>query len=488
MFSATLLKNALFALLLLLLCFPFIQQCSGLISEPPLRGAFHVQPKPSVDSISLRSWMNGSFQEEFNNRLEKHIGFHNTLVRLNNQLQYLLFHKANAQGVVVGKSRELYEEDYISAAKGVFYLGQNHWRRKALQLRRLQDTLLQQNKLLLIVFEPGKGSVYPHHFPTSFDRLPSVTSNYAEFSKALAAQGVKTLDLNQCFIAWNDTVSYRLFPRTGTHWSYYGAALAADTTLRYLRSFFGDRIPEMRIEALKTATEVRHPDDDIWLAMNLLLPVPYENLAYPILGFSQAQAPGVKALIVGDSFYFNWQNDAIMKNAFAGGAFWYYNKHVWNHEWQETGLVSELDFLSTVMSHDVIMIMITERFHQNFAWRFDEQLYAAFFGDGRTDEERMLDELLVDNEHFLRMVKDADKRSISVHERLMMEVEYLLWDRTTKNSNSLLSREDLIIRLMDDIKNTADWYTEVKKKAAEKGISVEQMLRLDAEWMVDNPQ
>lgn len=482
------LKNVLFAVLLLLLCLPFIQQATGFVREAPLTGAFHASPKPSFDSISLKSWLNGSFQEEFNTRLEKHIGFHNTLVRVNNQLQYWLYHKANAQGVVVGKKRELFEEDYISAAKGVFFLGNKHWERKASQLKQLQDTLSSYGKLLLVVFEPGKGSVYPDHYPLAFDRLPSTTSNYKALSRALAMRGVNVLDLNQCFIEWKDTASYRLFPRTGTHWSYYGASLAADTTLRYLRAYFGDRIPVMTIEAVEPALDVRHPDDDIWLAMNLLWPVPNENLAYPKLVFTESKSPRISALVVGDSFYFNWQNDGIARNAFAGGGFWYYNKHVWNHEWQETGLVQDLDFVSEVMQNDLIMIMITERFHQNFAWRFDEQLFAHFFGDQRSREERITDEMLADNENFLRLVKDAAKRSINIQERLRMEAEYLLWDRKQNNLSSHFSREELIIRLMDEIRNTSDWYESIKQKAADRGITVEQMLRLDAEWMLDNPQ
>lgn len=479
------LKRLISTVLLFILPLPFLQQKLGFVSEKPLTGAYVADTLPDLSRINWASWLDGSFQASFNSALEHHIGFRNTLVRCYNQWQFELFNKANAEGVIVGRDRELFEEDYLKAASGRFFIGEEHWSRKARIIKQLQDTLRASGKQILVVFEPGKGTTLRNMAPRYYKK-DAANSNYAALRAAMNEQGVEYFDLQQCFNRWNDTSDYLLFPHTGTHWSYYGAWLAADTLFQYLGERWPGWITKMSQKALEKRDQIRHPDDDIWLAMNMLTKVPQQNLVYPEVQFGAMPSVRPKILVVGDSFYFNWQSDGIMAAQSEEGEFWYYNKIRWSHQGSELGLINPEERIEKALSHDIILIMITERFHQNFAWNFDEQLYGYFFGDDTPQRQKFFNELVAANEAFTRLYKDAVRQGMSVSDRLWKEVDYMVYEDFQQHPERYTSRDDKVAITMMAIRSTPDWLASVKEKAKERKIPVEEMIRMDAEWIVDN--
>lgn len=480
-------KNMLFAGILLLLVTPALQKEFQFIREKPLTGAFVKPEIPSMDSLNWKSWMSGTFQQELTDRLESHIGFHNTLLRAYHQFEFSLYGLAHADGVIAGKKGELFEEDYIRAYMGEFYVGENVWEDKVYKLKALQDTLGKLGKTFAVILEPGKGSLYPDRFPDKYMGEAPSTSNYDVFAKLLQLNDVHLLDLNRLFVQWRDKVPYRLFPRGGTHWSYYGAALAADTMVAYLNELTGGGLPDLRIDTLIVKKEIRHPDDDIWLAMNLFTPAPLDQLAYPEISFANADKAKKKALFVGDSFYFNWQSEGVMHDAFADCNFWYYNKHVWNRSGVEDGLVSSRNLSTSIAENDIIVIMITERFHQNFAWNFDEQLYDLFFPGQHDPIEFFANQVRTNNEHFMRMVADAGKSKQTLVERIHAEAEFLLYEDSKIHPDKYTSRDARLSILMMSIRHTPEWLEKVKAKATERNIPIDEMIRMDAEWILEHP-
>jgi hypothetical protein len=47
-------------------------------------------------------------------------------------------------------------------------------------------------------------------------------------------------------------------------------------------------------------------------------------------------------------------------------------------------------------------------------------------------------------------------------------------------------KEAAILREMDIIKNDANWYVDIKKKALKNGVSIADQLRGDATYMIEN--
>ncbi|KAF5066811.1 SGNH hydrolase-like domain, acetyltransferase AlgX [anaerobic digester metagenome] len=481
------LKSFMFFMLMLLIAAPAIQSRFRLFPEKPLSGAFIDAGKPSFNDFSRAGWLNGSFQETFNERLEHHIGFRSDLVRLNNQADFLFFRQANAEGVIIGRNNELFEEDYLREVTGLYYVGDSVWIKKARQLRAVQDTLASLGKTLVVILEPGKGSFHTDLWPRKYRNLPEKTSNYRMLLTRLEASGVNVLDLNRYFIDIKEKAANPLFPKCGTHWSYYGAALAADTTLKYLREISGKPVPELIIRKTVELDTIRHPDYDIGLAMNLLFRIPQPGLVYPVLEFAgTGSETKPNALIVGDSFYFNWLNDHITPSAFSNCDFWYYNKNITRCDYLQDGVAADRNFRDEIMQRDFILIMITERFHHAFAWNFDEQLYDLFYPGYRDPVEIFSNQIRTYGDGFKRMYEESLALNMSLEERIKKEANYLFFEDHLNAPEKYSDKRDLVRLLEMGIRGTPDWMKEIKRKARENGISEDEQIRRDATWMYED--
>lgn len=479
-------KNLLFLCILIILAIPGLQGRFNFIKEPDLGGAFKKSPPPTIDSLNPDSWFNGHFQEEYDYRVEQNIGFRNFLVKLNNQLDFTLFKKANAEGVVVGKYSMLFEEDYINEYLGNYYVGDSVWIKKALKIRLVQDTLQKLGKTILVIFEPDKASVFPENIPDLYDLKSKRTSNYERLSKELQLSGVNVLDLNKYFLTIKGKTEYPIFPQCGTHWSYYGATLAADTSIRFIENLINADLPDMKIVANNVPDVPRHPDYDIGLAMNLYFMIPHPKTADPIVEFNMQNKVRPDALVVGDSFYFNWLNNRIPTKVFSTCDFWYYNKNITHSDGTQDGVAGDLNFRDEIMNRDIILIMITGRFMHAFAWGFDEKLYDLFY-PGKTDPiDHFTDQVRIYGDHFKKLYKESVQNGVSLEKRIYDEATYLFTEDIKKNPDKYTTREARIISIEIGIKNTPEWYKDIEKKAKANNIPVEEQLRLDAEWVYND--
>ena len=85
---------------MLALSLPALQGITGLIRLKPLQGAIEAPGKPEG---GIAAWWDGTLQVEAEEWLNAHVGFYPLFIRTNNQLNYTLFNKAKAKGVVIGK-------------------------------------------------------------------------------------------------------------------------------------------------------------------------------------------------------------------------------------------------------------------------------------------------------------------------------------------------------------------------------------------------
>lgn len=483
--SVVRIKNLMFVFLMAMLVLPWLQLRLALVKENPLTGAFEASVVPDLSDFTRSYWLNGTFQDTFNTRLENHIGFRNTLVRLNNQIDFSAFGQANAEGVIVGKYGELFEEDYLREATGLYYVGDEVWKRKAAQLKAVQDTLAALGKTLVVVFEPGKATYYPERMPRKYRNVPAKKSNYQQMLKSFEYQQVNVLDLDAFFRQMKSKQTYPLFLKGGTHWSYYGAALAADTTMDYLSQKSGMKLPDMKIDGVKYLDTIRHPDNDIGMAMNLILPIRQKKPAYPIISYITANSKRADALIVGDSFYFNWLNNYILSSVFGNFDFWYYNNNITHGNGIADGKTTDKNFREEVLKRDIIIIMITGRFHHAFAWDFDEQLYDLFFRGYRDPEAYFANQLRSYDNEFKRMVTEASNLGISLEQRIGQEASYMFYKDHVNNPDKYQRRDELMKLYIMGITGTPEWMEKIREKAKANGISVEEQLNKDAEWMVD---
>ena len=134
----SLIKKILLVLLLSILVLPVLQKATGLFTIKPLDGDFILAKKPEYKHSN---WFSGTYQEKFDKYIEQNLGLRPLLVRLNNQIDFSLFRKANAEGVLIGKNGYLFENDYIRAFQGTDFMGFNFIDKNVRRMRFLQDHL-----------------------------------------------------------------------------------------------------------------------------------------------------------------------------------------------------------------------------------------------------------------------------------------------------------------------------------------------------------
>jgi hypothetical protein len=428
-------RYILFIALMTLLILPAVQQYTGFIREKPLKGAIVEPEKPK---LSTKSWFDASFQEKYDDYLEKGIGFRPTLIRINNQIAFTVFDTALANSVIIGKNNYLYELNYIKAYEGTDFAGNQQIEDQVSKAKFLQDKLESQGKHFLIVFAPGKASFFPEFIPDKYKVGKRGPTNYGYFVKCCQEKGVHFLDFNSWFMSMKNTSQYPLYSRTGIHWSLYGVALAVDSLVKYMEKSAGIDMVDVGWDEIEVTSKPRDTDNDIAEGMNLLFPISSGKLAYPRLKFNSP--PGkVKpnVLVVGDSYYWNIMGSGISAELFGDNNFWFYNQEAHNPAWPTSKKVNTLNVLEEIKRQDFVILLSTEA-----------NLFKFSFG-------------------FLDKVKSAITNPTA-------------FERMTPGQ-----RDSKILEIMEALRNSEESTARIKEKAARKKISFEEMLRLDAEWVFE---
>jgi hypothetical protein len=468
-----------FILLLLILLMPAVQMGFGIFREKPLQGAFNLAEKPT---FTKEKWYGGQYQEGVEKYLKDHSGFRNFLVRLQNQLDYSLFSEANAEGVVVGKNRQLFEYDYIRSWLAIDYPGDSFLEKKLLRTRWVQDYLKREKGIdLVVVFEPGKASFFPEDIPDKYQKMKSGASTYERYVEKAKETGVDYIDLQQYFLQLKPGSEYPLFPATGTHWSVYGMRFAADSMLNFIDNRLGIHLGEARVGNMPISSKPLDTDDDVIKTMNLLFQGSSEKLAYPRYSFdtiNQGDKPMV--LVVADSYYWNIYNTRIPLHLFANEAFWYFNSLVYPDNYNQPLYTRELNFKEEIEKQDIIFLMVTERFVHKFDWSLIDQLYNLYAPSWIKDPvyDQINDIMRVES-WYAYMIQKAQKKGQTLEEALVIEGKFLFKEADSANYLVKYGLEDFRHIISQD----SGWMATVRQEASDKNMTVDEMLTHHAEYI-----
>ncbi len=475
----TKIKYGLMILLILLMVMPALQKALHLVQVKPLSGDFREMPAPR---LTWESWLSGQYQSQADAYIEQHTGFRPWLVRLNNQLDYSLFRKANAEGVVIGKEGYLFESDYIREYLGEDYTGRKFVHKNMRHLRFLQEYLKDAYGTdLLLVFEPGKARYYPEYLPSTTATSKQGMTNFKAYKHAADSLGVRYLDLNAFYLSQKGKHKYPLYTRNGIHWSEYGAVLAADTLIRFLEDFRGIDMPEMWVDTIEYAARPRSTDNDVSKTMNLLHEPPMDTMAYPQLAFGDtAGKDRPNVLVVGDSYYWNIFNTRLPRHLFKNEAFWYFYHLVYPDTYSGEKTVAEVHLREETEKQDIILLMVTHRFLFKFDWGFVNDLYRLYAPT--SDLDRLHDNKITitkDNHWFTQVIQKARERDVPVGKMLELDALYMLETYKLPVYLSLYGPAHYGKKIRQD----EDWLRQVREKAKSRGIAFEEMIAMDAAYM-----
>lgn len=474
-------KIAVFLLFIGLLFLPMIQQHSSVFRVHHLTA----QADPAAfPKFTAKSWLSGEFQEQFNTATEEHIGFRPGLIRFKNQLDYSLFKKANASGVIVGRDNNLFESDYIRSFSGRDYLGDSYWEEKFDRLAKVADTLGKLGTRIAIVLEPGKGTFDQEYIPARFKRHTGKNTNYAAIRRLAEQKGIALLDLNQYFLDKKSTAAWPLFPKGGIHWSVGGMVMASDTLLAFIDRKLGIPVPDLVIDNVEFSDSLRDTDNDLVAIMNLAFEPEHPKMGYPVYHFrSPDSLAKPRVLVISDSFFFNILNAKVPAKAFANEAFWYYNKTIYPDSWSAPADTASVNILETVESMDLVLIMVTERFYHRFDWDFTDAMFTRYFtGEAKEYRYDLTRNIVRDFNWFDMVQKQSDYSSIPMVDKLKGHTDYLFWE--ADQAGRIPHNTDYYRTII--LKDSA-WMDQIREKARANSLTVEEQLRKDAQWMVEHP-
>lgn len=432
-----LIKKSIFILIVVLLSIPMIQQVSSIADVKPLKGAVVKVEKPE---LTFENWFDGDYQLQEEDFINHNFGFRASFVRLHNQIDYWLFGKINANNVILGKDGYLFEYSYIREYLGRNFLGKDIIDQKVAKLKSVSDSLSVRGTDLVVLLAAGKASYYPEYFPDSLSPESKTISNYDYFSKAFDSAGILNIDFNRWFVSMKDTSRYPLYTKGGIHWSKYGEYLVADSLINYVEKLRGVKLPHFKLKSIDVSTEPQYRDNDIGEGMNLMFVHSTLPMAYPKLSIDRegVEIP-VKAMIVADSYYWELYNMGLSREIFNNGQFWYYNKKIYSQEpgWA-TKPVNETNIRREVEKNDIVFILQTEATLYRFAFGFVDKQYELYAqSDYNPDDELEL----------------TENQEIAV--------------------------------IIQNIKANKEWYNQVDEKAKKKGIPVDEMLQIEARYILE---
>ncbi len=422
-------KKYCFIFLLLLLFVPITQRFVKFHNSESLNG---IAAFANYPSFHYKDWIAGKYQQLAELFVNDNFGFRDDLLRLTNSFDFWVFKTANATNIVVGKDNYLFFNYNIERYLGILTQDKKQIDSLFVATDIMRKKLNERNIELVFVIAPSNAYYYSDKFPSQYDSYSKKENDYDYYLKKLNDYGIPYIDYNKWFLEIKDTVSLDLFPKHGTHYTYFSAVWVGDSLVRYLENDMEIDMPEIIRESVKKDTMKKY-EHDLENVLNLSYPLKNDDLYYYNLKFNTEGKTKPKVLTVGDSFFWPVLNQMIPKNCFENVAYWFYNDKVFPESFTNETKTDQVNLDSLFNGLDYIIIYSSATLMFNYD-------YDGFIGD-------------------------------------MMN--YLDGNYTTKNENERLEF------WIAAIKNNRDWYSRIEQKARDMNVPVEQQVKNEAGWMVN---
>lgn len=459
---------------LVILLLPLFQQFSHTVEMAPLTGVSGFAKKPE---FSKEAYWDGKFQEEVNAWLNEQFGFRPLLVRIINQIRYSMFSVSSAPGVVVGKNKELYIESYIDEYIGKNYRGLPALKDIVSKTKRVQDSLWKMGVDLVVVFAPGKASFCSENIPDQYLRIKRDSTNYASYVKLFNDFHVNFIDLNAHFRKIKNSTIYPLFPKNGAHWNHYAMCIGLDTLLKRIEHVHHIDVPDFDYSNVTLNNSAKGNDYDIGVLMNLKKELPKEVMPYPTYMVNELNKEKPDVLVVGDSYWWCLVGENLPGRFFNKDEYWFYNKDILLNNSKKENKVRYVNLFEQVRTRKTIVLISTEATYYMFPYGFIERLEKLLCVDNKRVWELANTRIRPDSAWYAGVVKKAMEAGISEEKQLYKDAKYVLLDEigTTEEPRN---------EVIKTIKADPVWFKQIEQKAREEKRSLEEQLILDADYMV----
>ena len=349
----------LFALLMVFLFVPIIQEWGGIFPVKPLKGAFEPTPKPE---LTFDNYKSNTYQTQIEKYVSEHFGLREPVIRLYNQYVWSAFNKTYCHFIVPGKKGYLYYALAVNEHYGLEL--PKHYKSNEEAMKDADVELRQMNKLrhvlkdygieFLAFIAPDKPEVYPEYLPRS--DANDTTIHLADyFSRRMDETGFPYINMTDWFVSMRDTASFPLFPKTDSHWR-YAAIYGYDSLFRFINTLDGEaKFPNIHIGPPVAYESDKIEGDEETL--NLIFRIRGDKTKYKsditVEADSTQRKP--KVLFVGDSFIWSLGEYMPAREIMADREVWFYNNTAYIGFDNKTQSVRDIDRLSHILNADYVV-------------------------------------------------------------------------------------------------------------------------------------
>ena len=420
-------KIGLATLILVVFFIPLKRNVLHFIKERPLFGSYKTHKEPK---LSLKGWLEGSFQKDYSTFFNADFGFRNTLVRTYNQTQYSLYNKTTAKDVQIGKENYLFEGGYIRDYMGYNFIGEERITERLQKLKTIQEELKQENISFIVAFAPGKASYYPEYFPANYEPTKKTLSNYLCYTQTCKELDLDYIDYNALFMKHKIESDLQIFPKGGVHWGEYGVVVSLDSLSRYLERERGISMPMLEMEDPVYYDTLKGTDRDISDAMNLLfewdfykMPTPQYTVKY------RKNDIKPRLLIIGDSYGYGLTNSPLINELYSSVEFWYYNREIKSGKENHGTKIDDINVRNQMNRFDVILLLSTETNLYKFDFGFAESYYQGDEEQREKEIQRLITRIKKDTTWFTQLKEQAKERGFSINESLRKNAIFVISNR-----------------------------------------------------------
>ena len=349
----------LFALLMVFLFVPIIQEWGGIFPVKPLKGAFEPTPKPE---LTFDNYKSNTYQTQIEKYVSEHFGLREPVIRLYNQYVWSAFNKTYCHFIVPGKKGYLYYALAVNEHYGLEL--PKHYKSNEEAMKDADVELRQMNKLrhvlkdygieFLAFIAPDQPEVYPEYLPRR--DANDTTIHLADyFSRRMDETGFPYINMTDWFVSMRDTASFPLFPKTDSHWR-YAAIYGYDSLFRFINTLDGEaKFPNIHIGPPVAYESDKIEGDEETL--NLIFRIRGDKTKYKsditVEADSTQRKP--KVLFVGDSFIWSLGEYMPAREIMADREVWFYNNTAYIGFDNKTQSVRDIDRLSHILNADYVV-------------------------------------------------------------------------------------------------------------------------------------
>ena len=475
----------------------------------PLGGAIEV---PEIKKPNFKNYYDFSFQRSVEKNLELTFGFREPLIRVYNQYRWDFYKKI--PHALIGNNNWFFPNWHLDTPKYSQNLT-DRFDREALYIYQLSNILKEYNTQLLICFVPSKIEIYREYITKdlgdygSFNPIDYFCSKFDE-------SGVNYINFTPMLYAIKDTATFKPYSQTGAHWSAISSVYAADSIFKRFSTLSNINMPELKI-GKPYIDNARGQDNDLEVLYNLYRTIPNQINHYAdvdIVVDSTTIYP--KMITLGDSHFGNIVDNVPLNDIFSEHPYWYYANTIYfdkRHEY-----VSQLDIADELISADYFLLLYNA--HQIYNMHINTLLKGMVSLCFDKEEignvvEKIGYNIKTDSTWVSKLEQKSIRESKSFDEVLYEEGTYLLYqnphkyfpqlntsdvptDRNKDNAviynkyyaadgsrkATVFSEEERITQIMRKMRTSEEWMESLKKKAKTKNKTLEEVMREDAIWVI----